>query len=98
RDAQLAGRRLRRGVPEVAVTLYHVFANRSNAGDWLSARGIRSLLDAPAVTELLCDEPFVPETLERLSSAGPGDLIVIGGGGLFMDYFEPFWRGFGPVA
>jgi hypothetical protein len=80
------------------VTVYHVFANRSNVGDWLSARGIQSLLAPLAVTELLCDEPFVPATLERLSAAGPEDLIVIGGGGLLMDYFEPFWRGFAPLA
>ena len=44
------------------MTVYHVFANRSNAGDWLSARGIQSLLGPVSVTELLCDEPFVPET------------------------------------
>jgi hypothetical protein len=80
------------------VTIYHVFANRSNVGDWLSARGIQSLLAPRQVTELLCDEPFVPETLRHLSAAGPDDLVVIGGGGLFMDYFEPFWRGFAPLA
>jgi hypothetical protein len=80
------------------VTIYHVFANRSNVGDWLSARGIQSLLAPLSVVELLCDEPFVPQTLERLSAAGPDDLVVIGGGGLFMDYFEPFWQGFALVA
>ncbi len=80
------------------MTIYHVFANRSNVGDWLSARGIQSLLAPLAVTELLCDEPFVPETIARLSAAAPDDLVVIGGGGLFMDYFEPFWRGFAPLA
>jgi hypothetical protein len=80
------------------VTVYHVFANRSNVGDWLAACGIQSLLAPLPVTELLCDEPFVPETINCLSQAGPGDLVVIGGGGLFMDYFEPFWRGFAPLA
>jgi hypothetical protein len=75
--------------------IHQVFANRSNVGDWLSARGIRSLLgpgaaDAP---EHLCDEPFVPQTLERLARAAPGDLVVVGGGGLLMDYFAPFWEG-----
>ena len=40
----------------------------------------------------------VPETLQHLSAAGPDDLVVIGGGGLFMDYFAPFWRGFAPLA
>jgi polysaccharide pyruvyl transferase WcaK-like protein len=74
--------------------IYHVFANRSNAGDWLSARGIQSLLAPWPVTECLCDAPFVPETLAILEGAGPGDLVIIGGGGLFMDYFVPFWEGF----
>jgi polysaccharide pyruvyl transferase WcaK-like protein len=77
--------------------IYHVFANRSNIGDWLSARAIQALLGQPVV-ELLCDEPFVPETLDRLSGAGGNDLVVIGGGGLLMDYFAPFWTGFEPLS
>ena len=78
--------------------IHHVFANRSNIGDWLSARGIQSLLRPLEVTEHLCDEPFVDETLTRLAQATSDDLIVIGGGGLFMDYFEPFWAGFQAIA
>ncbi|MBM3499911.1 MAG: hypothetical protein FJX74_14720 [Armatimonadetes bacterium] len=78
--------------------IYHVFANRSNIGDWLSARGIQALLEPLRVRECLCDEPFVPETLARLSAAGRDDLVIIGGGGLFMDYFAPFWEGFREVA
>jgi polysaccharide pyruvyl transferase WcaK-like protein len=73
--------------------IHHVFANRSNIGDWLSARGIQSLLAPLEVTEHLCDEPFIDETLTALSTLGRDDLIVIGGGGLFMDYFTPFWSG-----
>lgn len=34
---------------------------------------------------------------QRVADAGPDDLVVIGGG-LFMDYFEPFWRAFAPLA
>ncbi len=78
--------------------IHHVFANRSNLGDWLSAQGIQALLGARDVVEHLCDEPFVPDTLKRLHAAGPDDLIVIGGGGLFMDYFVPFWEGFLSIA
>lgn len=72
--------------------IHHVFANRSNIGDWLSAKGIQHLLGLPVV-EHLCDEPFVAATLAALAEAGPADVIVVGGGGLFMDYFEPFWAG-----
>lgn len=79
--------------------VHHVFANRSNIGDWLSARGIQSLLAPQMVAEYLCDAPFIKSTLSRLSTvATPEDLIVIGGGGLFMDYFSPFWEGFKPIG
>jgi polysaccharide pyruvyl transferase WcaK-like protein len=74
--------------------IHHVFANRMNIGDWLSARSIQSLLAPLPVTEHLCDAPFVAETLESLACLNHRDLIVIGGGGLFMDYFRPFWQGF----
>ncbi|MGH8021414.1 MAG: polysaccharide pyruvyl transferase family protein [Opitutaceae bacterium] len=80
--------------------IHHVFANRSNAGDWLSAIGIQQLLasGAEGVVEHLCDAPFVPETIARLGRAGADDFIVLGGGGLFMNYFSPFWRDFLPIA
>lgn len=77
--------------------IHHLFANKSNVGDWLSARGIQRLLGVPVV-EHLCDEPFVTETLAALRQATDSDLIVIGGGGLFMDYFIPFWEGFREIA
>jgi polysaccharide pyruvyl transferase WcaK-like protein len=78
--------------------IYHVYANRSNIGDWLSAKGIQSLLAPLEVVECLCDKPFVGRTMRLLSGATPSDLIIIGGGGLLMDYFEPFWRRFGSVS
>lgn len=73
--------------------IHHVFANRSNIGDWYCAKGIQSLLAPAPIQEHLCDEPFVPETLTQLVAIEDG-LVVIGGGGLFMSYFEPFWHGF----
>ena len=78
--------------------IHHVFATKSNIGDWLSARAIQSLLAPLTVVEHLCDEPFVPETLRRLRETREDDLIVIGGGGLFMDYFAPFWEGFREIG
>ncbi len=64
--------------------IYHIFANRSNVGDWLSAIGIQKLLGIP-VAECLCDMPFIAETFALLNNARANDLIVIGGGGLLMD-------------
>lgn len=74
-------------------TIHHVYANRSNAGDWLSARGVQMLLGDVPIEEHLCDEPFVPETLRSLSTLQRTDIVVVGGGGLLMDYFVPFWEG-----
>src|SRR4051812_49204116 len=78
--------------------IHHVFACKSNIGDWLSARGIQSLVSPERVTEYLCDEPFVEATLERLRAVAPNELIIIGGGGLFMAYFAPFWEGLSRIA
>ena len=80
------------------MTIHHVFANKSNIGDWLSVRGIQQLLAPLEVEEHFCDASFVPETLARLAEATPEDLIVIGVGGLFMDYFAPFWTGLRDLA
>jgi polysaccharide pyruvyl transferase WcaK-like protein len=78
--------------------IYHVFANKSNIGDWLSARGIQQLLTGKKITECFCDVPFVEETIFKLKKATPEDLIIIGGGGLLMDYFVPFWTSFRSIS
>lgn len=78
--------------------IHHVFANRSNIGDWLSAKGIQRLLQPLSVKEYLCDEPFAAQTLAALAALPEGELVVIGGGGLFMDYFTPFWGGMRELA
>jgi hypothetical protein len=78
--------------------IHHVFANKSNIGDWLSARGIQKLLAPCRFEDDLCDEPFVEDTLERLARIPEGDFVIIGGGGLFMDYFAAFWEGFAALA
>jgi hypothetical protein len=78
--------------------MHFICANESNVGDWMSAIGIRRLLGDPPHTLHFCDEYFLPETLPWLSGLGPTDLVVIGGGGLFQEYFVPFWRGVAEVA
>lgn len=77
--------------------IFHVSANESNVGDWLSAVGIRRLMDNLPAERLYCDAYFLADTLERLGRAEAGDVLIIGGGGLFQDYFMPFWRGVAPL-
>ena len=77
--------------------IHHVYANQSNIGDWFSALGIQAMVGAP-VREHFCDTPLVPETIEALAQCTAEDFIIIGGGGLFMDYFSPFWESFHSVA
>ena len=78
--------------------IYHIFANKSNIGDWLSAKGIQTALSGYSIIELFCDQPFVDDTVTRLESIRPDDFVIIGGGGLFMDYFVPFWKAFRGVS
>lgn len=78
--------------------IYHIYANQSNIGDWLSAKGIQQLLAGEEIRECFCDEPFVEETIAVLANAKDTDLVIIGGGGLLMDYFVPFWESFASVA
>jgi polysaccharide pyruvyl transferase WcaK-like protein len=78
--------------------IYHIYANQSNIGDWLSAQGIQKLLNPESLVECFCDTPFVGDTIEKLSHATSKDLIVIGGGGLLMDYFIPFWTAFKTIS
>lgn len=78
--------------------IHHIYANQSNIGDWLSAIGIRKQLGDLPVIEHFCDEPFAEETLAALQKLTSHDFVIIGGGGLFMDYFAPFWKGFRSMA
>ena len=56
------------------------------------------MLKPAELHELFCDGPCVEETLSALSELTPKDFIIIGGGGLMMDYFEGFWEGFRSIA
>jgi polysaccharide pyruvyl transferase WcaK-like protein len=79
--------------------IFHVFANEFNLGDALSAQGIRQQLVqmAPSIRyrALFCDLPYLSETVRVIKNeCRPHDLVIFGGGGLFMDYFEPLWAWF----
>lgn len=72
--------------------LYYVSANKINIGDVLSNLGIRKLLLGFQGVNLYCDRPYVPITKKVIRKAHRDDIFIIGGGGLFMDYFMPFWN------
>lgn len=78
--------------------IFHVYANRQNIGDWLAARAIQSQLAPRPITDLLIDEPFVGDSIRQLREATENDLVVIGGGGLLLDYFMPFWTEFEEIS
>ena len=70
--------------------IYYLYANNRNIGDYLSSRGIQNLLDIPGELVPFEKNQALVESLFR--NAKKTDLFVIGGGGLFMDHFEPFWE------
>ena len=78
--------------------IYHVYANRQNIGDWLAARAIQAQLAPRPIRQLLIDDYFVNETIAPLERADDHDLVVVGGGGLLLDYFLPFWERFEPIS
>lgn len=65
--------------PRAAVI--HVFANRTNIGDWLSALGIQTLLAPVAVREAYCDRRLLGTTMAVLDAPAPccrGHLLPCG--------------------
>ena len=62
--------------------IYHIFANKSNIGDWLSAIGIQTAVSGYSIIELFCDQPFIDDTVTRLEWIRPDDFVIIGGGAL----------------
>ena len=67
----------------------YVFANRRNAGDLLSAKGVRLAVGLKGEDYLI--EENNPRRISELSARQEA-LLIIGGGGLFMDAFSPFWE------
>lgn len=78
--------------------VHHVFACRTNVGDWLSALGIQAMLCPLSLREYWCDSAFASITIERLSRLPRDSTIVVGGGGLFHVCFREFWEGLQTIA
>jgi hypothetical protein len=72
-------------------TLYYISANDVNIGDVLSNLGIRKLVGIQGVN-LYCDRMYSEQTTRVIRGAQSDDVFIIGGGGLLMDYFMPFWN------
>lgn len=86
------------GLMSAGGQIFHISANRSNIGDWLSAMGIDITLAPLRIHPLYCDRRFVKRTMARLRYSEENDLIVIGGGGLLHGYFAPFWEALSQVS
>jgi len=71
--------------------LYYIFANDINIGDLISYYGIKKLLKLEGMC-LFCDKYYVRNTKKILKRAEKDDFFIIGGGGLFKDYFMPLWN------
>jgi len=73
-----------------------MYANDMNVGDYLSARGIIDILGAVDLS--VAFERHRPLARRVLGSLGPGDLVIVGGGGLMKSTFDPFWQFFAAMA
>jgi polysaccharide pyruvyl transferase WcaK-like protein len=79
--------------------IFHIYADQTNIGDLLSARGIQRILGNLKMKEFIFREymekfgdNWHSEMCDEIQrSAKKGDLIIIGGGGLFHGCFENFW-------
>lgn len=75
------------------MTLFHIYANNINVGDQFSALGIKSLLPKDLnIVNLYWERGYYKRTRQALSSLNEKDLVIIGGGGLFKDYFYGLWE------
>lgn len=77
--------------------IFHFCANHVNIGDRISADGIFSLLHERHSNieyyRLFCDKEFVASCTQIVEQKYTNDdLIIVGGGGLLIQYFMPFWK------
>ncbi len=73
----------------------YVYADRSNVGDYISYLGVRELFGNAKGYCLLASPGALGETtawLKLLSCRKNPPLLLVGGGGLFQEVFEPFWE------
>ena len=69
---------------------YHVYANKMNVGDLLSAVAIKNLSKYD-YHDMLWTKGHYKRTTRLLDYLKPEDRIIIGGGGLLKDTFLPLW-------
>jgi len=71
--------------------IFHVYANRINMGDLLSALAIKKLSKVD-YHDILWTNGQYRKTIRIIQNLNPEDSIVIGGGGLLKDTFLPLWE------
>jgi hypothetical protein len=70
--------------------ILHVFANKSNIGDYLSALSIKKYL-CRKTEDVLIDEHYFNRYKHSISTFTSKDIIIVGGGGVLKHNFFPFW-------
>ncbi len=67
----------------------YIYANRKNAGDFLSAQGIKLAVGLNGREQVIEKEL---NNLKNILESNKSTKLIIGGGGLLKDSFEEFWR------
>jgi hypothetical protein len=73
-----------------APSIAYIYAEPTNTGDYASYLGVRQLAGRSGA-ELFCSRWALPQTF-RLLERGRWSAIIVGGGGLLQECFEPFWE------
>ncbi len=71
--------------------IYHIYANKTNVGDLLSALAIKKFLKLNS-TDLFWTNGYFERTVKDLCNLNEKDVVIIGGGGLLKDYFFRLWE------
>ncbi|MGB2963582.1 MAG: polysaccharide pyruvyl transferase family protein [Anaerolineales bacterium] len=73
------------------MNVFHIYANKSNVGDFLSALAIKKLIKIK-LQDLYWTARNSEFTTRKLNELNENDIIIIGGGGLLKDYFLSMWE------
>jgi hypothetical protein len=74
----------------VGPNVVYIYANKRNVGDYISHLGVKTIVNIDGPSSF-CSPAYLKQ-LEKYRSRNPDVMLVIGGGGLFLDAFTEFWN------